>query len=83
MMNSYNIGERKRVPIIMNWLGHERLRFVQTLTMKKKKCQTSSGLYNVLFKKCKPQHSETILSLQYCKMIIEEKESAEKGIGHL
>ena len=31
MMNSYNIEESKKAPIIMNWLGYEGFKFSQTL----------------------------------------------------
>ena len=32
LANSYNEDEDKKVPIIMSWLGHLRLHFIQTLT---------------------------------------------------
>ena len=51
MTNSYNIEESKKVPIIMNWLGCEGLRFIQMLTDdKQEKCQKSTGLSEVLSK---------------------------------
>ena len=33
--------------------------------------------------KCKPQHNETIVSLQYCKLAREQNENAKEWIGHL
>ena len=51
----------------MNWLGHETLQFVQTLSYtEQEKCRTSLGLFKVCNEKFRPQHSET---LQYCKLI--------------
>ena len=68
----------------MNLIGCERLRFIQMLTdSEQEKHQTSSGLFEVLREKLKPQHNETILSQQYCKLIREEKESPEEWMGHL
>ena len=66
MTNSYNIEESKKVPIILSWLGSDRLRFVQILTDNGyEKCQTNLRLFHVLSEKFKPQHNETILPLQY------------------
>ena len=65
--------ENEKMPIILDWLGHEGLRFVQTLTdNEQEKFKVSSDLFT-LSEKFKPQHNETILSLQYCKLIKEEK----------
>ena len=42
LMNHYNIEGNEKVSIIMNWLGCEGFRFVQTLTdSEEKKCKTS------------------------------------------
>ena len=47
----------------MNWLGCEEFSFVQTLPDNEKvKCQTSSGILEVLSDKLIPQHNEAILS---------------------
>ena len=59
----------------MNWQDCEGLRIVQTLIdNEQEEYQTSSGLFEVLSEKFKPQHHETMLSLQYCKLIREKKE---------
>ena len=47
----------------------------------KEKCQAGSGLFEAQSEKFKPQHNETILSLQYCELIREKKESAEEWMG--
>ena len=47
------------------------------------KCQTSYGLFKVLSEKFKLQHNETISSLQYCKLVREEKESDKERMGYL
>ena len=63
--------------LIMNWLGHQVPRLMQTLNdSKQEKCKISAGMLEVLNEKFKPQHNKTILSLQYCKLIREENKSA-------
>ena len=52
------------MPIFINSLGCEGLRLIQTLNdSEKEKCKTSTGLFEVLSEKFKPQHNETILYL--------------------
>ena len=43
MVRSYNKEESKTVPIIMDWLGHEGLRFIQMLPMGKKSVRQAQG----------------------------------------
>ena len=63
----------------MNWLGHEGLRFMQTLTdAEQEKCRTNAGLFEVLSKIFKLQHKETILSWQYFKLKREQNENAKE-----
>ena len=48
----------KKVTIVMNWLGYERLRFAQTLNhTEQQRCRISAGLFEVLCEKFKPQHN--------------------------
>ena len=48
MTNRYNIQESERVLKILNWLGKERLQFVQTLNdEEQEKCRTSTGFLEV------------------------------------
>ena len=48
----------KRVPIIMNWLGHKGLHYVYTLSDdEQERCKTSAGLFSTLTEKFKPQHN--------------------------
>ena len=56
---------------------------MQTLNdREQEKCETNSGLFEVLNEKFKYHNNRTILSLQYCKLIREEK-SVQEWIGHL
>ena len=58
MTNNYNIQESDRVPIILNWLGHEGFRFVQMLNNEEQeKYKTSTGIFKILSDKFKPQHN--------------------------
>ena len=41
------------------------------------------GLFEVKSEKFKPQCNETILSLQYCKLIRQQSEQAEELVGYL
>ena len=47
------------------------------------KRNASSELFKVLNEKFKPQHFETILLLQYFKLVREEKHRAEEWMGYL
>ena len=68
--------------MILNWLAHKGLRFVQTLNdREQEKYSTSTGPFEVLSENFKPQHNKTTLSLQYCKLIREERESTEEWVG--
>ena len=68
----------------MNWLGHECLRFVQTLNdEEQEKSKTSLGLFEVLGNKFKPQHNEMILQLKYCKLVKKQSTNAEEWMGYL
>ena len=59
-----NIQEGKKVPIFMNGLSCEGLRFLQVLNnTEQEKFRTSAGLFEVLNEKCRLLHNETILSL--------------------
>ena len=72
------------MPISMDSLGFEGLRFIKMLNYNEHgKCQTSPGLFEVQSEKFKHQHDEPVLLLQYCKLIKEEKESAEEWMSHL
>ena len=65
---TYDLNEDK-VFIIKNWLGREGLQLIQAFTNSEKEaCKTEEGLFATLSEKFKPQHNETILSLQYCKL---------------
>ena len=79
LTNSY-----KKMPININLLGHEGFRLIQTLNDNEKvKCKTSTGLFEVITQNFKLQHNDTILLLQYCKLIREEKENTEEWMAWL
>ena len=78
LTNSYNIQDNEKVPVILNLLCREGLQFTETLNDgEQEKYKTSMGLFKVLSKEFNPQHNDTILSLQYCKPIRGQNESAE------
>ena len=47
------------------------------------RCKSIASLLSVLNGKSKPQHNETILLLQYCKLSRDENDSAEEWMGCL
>ena len=84
IINNYKTHESKSVPIILNWIGQEGVRFMQTLNDKEQgNCRTSAGLFELLSDKFKSKYNETILSLQYCKLLREQNEDAKGWIGYL
>ena len=83
MTNSYNTHKRKRVPVIVNWLGREGLSFLQLNDEKQQKCRTHLELFEEMSANIKPQHNETVGSLQYCKLLREQSDNAEEWMGYL
>ena len=47
------------------------------------RCKTSVVLFGVLSEKFKPWHNETLLPLQYCKLIRQESVNAEEWMDCL
>ena len=83
MTKSYVIIDSERVSVITNWLGCEGIHFVQMLTNEEQEtCKCSAGLFNIYNVKFIPQHNETILSIQYCKLSRVENETAEEWMTH-
>ena len=71
----YNMQGNEMFLIIINWPGRERLQFIQTMNDEgQEKCKTTMGLFEVLGEKFKPQHSETVLSFKYYRLIREKNE---------
>ena len=50
---------------------------------KKEACKTFHGLFRLLRKNLIPQHNETILSFQYCKLSRKCEETAEEWMEKL
>ena len=46
-------------------------------------CRREDCLFETLNSKFRPQHNETILSLQYCKLSRQSNENAEQWMGRL
>ena len=49
----------------------------------KEKCETSEGLFKILHDKFKPQHNETIKSLQFHKLSRQVNKGTEEWMGKL
>ena len=73
MTKSYDISDSETVPIIMNWLGHEGFHFVETLmNVSKQHVKSVQAFFDILYAEFKPQHNKTMLSLQNCKLSMDE-----------
>ena len=83
MTNSYKIQYNKKVQVILNWLSKEELQFMKTLSEEEKKSKTSMWLFKVLSENFKTRQDETILPLQYCQLIIKQREKTEEWMGCL
>ena len=60
----------------MSWLGCEGLKFVQTLNSEEEeKCKTSSGLFEVLNDKFKPEHNKQYYHYNIFKLTREQNEN--------
>ena len=60
------------------------LQLLETLTQaEQEKCETPEGLFSTLNGKFKPWYSETIKSLQFCKLVRHSNESAEEWMDRL
>ena len=70
--------------IVKNWLGRKGLQFIELLThAEKDRYNTLEGLFEILTNKFRPQFSETIKSLQFCKLSRQKEENAEEWMGRL
>ena len=75
----YNLTDTERVPRIRKWLGREGLQLIKILTTAEQEtCETVKGLFDMLGIKFKPQHQETIVLQQYCRLVRHSGESAEE-----
>ena len=84
MTNNYNTQESVRVPVILNWLDWDGLRFIDTLNDEEQvKYRTSTKLFKVLGDTFKPEHNEITTSLQYFKLAWQQSKNADEWIGHL
>ena len=79
----YDLNGDEKVPIIKNWLGREGLQFIHSHKCCKGNMESSTGLFNVLKEKFRPQHNEMILSLKYCKLHRKKNESAQQWMGQI
>ena len=84
MTNNYNIREIEKGPIILSWIGHKGLRFIQMLNDEEKiKCNTSTRLFKIISYTFKPQYNEMTLSLQNLQAGKRAKQNAEEWMNNL
>ena len=63
-------NDAENVPVIKMWLEWEGMQCRGILiTVGYKLCECLKGLFDTLSGKFMPQHSQRVLSLQYCKII--------------
>ena len=84
MTENGDIADAEKVPIMKNWSIREGPHLIITLTVEEQEmCKSSPELFQTLGEKFKPQHNETILLLQYCKLLRDSDRSVHEWIGHL
>ena len=66
--NNYSLRYTEKVLIIENWLGRKGLWFICSNKTEEEACVTVENSFKTFSERFKPQHSETIVSLQYCKL---------------
>ena len=71
----FELNHQKKVCITKNWLGREGLQLNQTFTNYEKKGMQNSRRTVCNTKRFKPQHNETTLLVQYCKLKRKSEES--------
>ena len=70
--------------MLKNWLGRKDLQFTESLTeAEKDSCSTLEGLFIILTNKFKPQFNKTLKSLQFCKLITQNRANTEEWMGRL
>ena len=84
MLTTYNTPQAEQLAIVNNWLGRRDLHFLESLTCEENiMCSTLEVLFKTLANKFTLQFSETIKSLQFCKLSRQDGESAEEWLGRL
>ena len=81
---TYNLQETDKIAMVKNWLGRKGLHYIESLTGgEKEKCSTLEGLFDMLATKFRPQHNQTIKSLQFRQLHRIEGEGVDEWIGRL
>ena len=84
IISLYNTPQVEQLVIVKNGLGRKGLQFIESLThAEKDRCNTLEGLFETLTNKFRSQFSETIKSLQFCKLSRQNGKNAEEGMGRL
>ena len=66
MFQSNNVSQVEKVTITKKWLGRQGLQSLEALNQEDHEaCNTEEGVFETLINKFRPQHMETIKSLQY------------------
>ena len=66
-----------------NWLGRQGLQLWETLTEAEQEACYEEGQFEIFNNRFKPQDNETIILLQFCKLVRQQNESAEEWVGRL
>ena len=81
---TYNTPHADKLALVKNWLGRKGLQYLETLmTAEKETYNTLEGLFETLTNKFKPQHNETIKSLQFRKLYRYDDENIKEWMGRL
>ena len=84
VLSTYNMPEAENVAVVKNWLGKKGLYYFKTLMAAEgEACNMLEDLFDMLANKFKPQHNETIKSLQLRKLCQLESKNVEEWMGRL
>ena len=79
VLSTYNTPQTGKLAVVKTWLGRKGLQYLETLmTVEKETCNTLEGLFETLSNKFKPQHNETINSLQFRRLYRYDEENVEE-----
>ena len=83
MLQNYSIIKAERVPIIKNLARQTRPTTISLSLRQSKKDVIQKMVSGTLSKKFKPQHIETIKSLEFHKLIRQANENVDEWMGRI
>ena len=84
MTRSYDITDSKKVPLIMNWLGHEGIHFVQTLADEEQEiCKSCACIFKCYIWNLNQTNMKLFPYYYNCKLSRDKNKNAEEWMDCL